>query len=263
METKTIDLLDLLKQILHKWKTLIIVMAVCCLALTLFGTVRSVVQVQEIRTAYEQQQAAGGPVEGEALIVVPKVVWVDPFNVIIGLLLGAIGVAAVVTVHYVLSRNLRVKEDMQNLFGVTVLGSIYREKESEEQKNRIDIWVDNLFREKRTPEFEMANVDMMCTDIRLFAQKIHVNKLFLTSSCKDEDTRQAIAMFQHKLNGAVDEVVAGNSVIDEPLALEQMVHADGVVLFEKVGASTYRDIKREIAYCKRYQIAIVGCAVIE
>ena len=52
-------------------------------------------------------------------------------------------------------------------------------------------------------------------------------------------------------------------MIYDPNSLQCMVGADGVVLFERMDHSPYAEIEKELEICKRYNVPVIGCVVIE
>ena len=260
MDNTTIDLKDLIRRILMKWRLLLIFMLVGAVLVTLWGGFNSYTKAEEAKIALEQQEAAGGPAQGEKPVVVPEVVWVSPMNIVLGLFLGAAGVAGVVAVIYVLSPKLRVSGDLFEMFGVPVIGSIYMPLK---KNTKIDRWILGLFRKSPSWFTDDMRVSMMCTDVTLAAAKHEVKHLHLTSSCPDKFVVKTLSLFYKNLQGSAERVSCGNSVVYNSEALEQMAAADGVVLVERVDISTYDDIRKEIYFCNRYQIPVLGCIVIE
>lgn len=51
--------------------------------------------------------------------------------------------------------------------------------------------------------------------------------------------------------------------IYSPKALETMLNSEGIVLVERIGKSKFVDINKELEYCKRYDIPVLGCVIIE
>lgn len=104
---------------------------------------------------------------------------------------------------------------------------------------------------------------MICTDIKLAVKKAGIKNIFLTGVCGDAQTEELKKLFEDKLKTAMEEVSCGKSVVYNPDALERLAEAGGVVLFERVDVSAYSDIAKELELCKRYEIPVIGCVVVE
>ena len=72
----TVDIKDLLLRICLKWRLILIWMLAGCVLFSGYGLIQSAREVSTARHHLEEQMAAGGPIEGEELIIVPKLqIW--------------------------------------------------------------------------------------------------------------------------------------------------------------------------------------------
>lgn len=258
MEDMDISVKDLIRRILLKWRGLLVWMFIFGVLLTVFGGVQSYREVQNAQLLYDQQAAAGGPAEGETWVVVPQVQWFSVSKLVMGVLVGAVVVCIVVLVRYLMAANLRVKEDMKEAFGVTLLGAVC-DKEAHDKKNKVDALIEQFFYPQKEGFSQDAQIDMICTDIKLAMKKANMKNIFLTGACDDAQAEE----WKVLLAGKLDHVDCGKSVVYNPQSLETLVESDGVVLVERVDASAYVDIQKELEFCERYEIPVIGCIVIE
>lgn len=263
MEEMTIDLKNLVYRILKKWRQLVLVMLICAAVFTLVGGVNSIVARNEAKAKLEAQMAAGGPAEGEQLVVVPALQLVSVTNIVLGAFVGAFVICGWVAVPYFVSGKLRTKGDMKDGFGVTLLGSVRRTKVKEQKFDKVDRWLEKTFFSEKEGFSEADRIGMICTDIKLAAQRAQMKKLYLTGAADDSECKELMELLSGKLEDSLGEVSYGKSVVYDAGSLEILVESDGVVLVERVDASDYADIERELEFCKRYEIPVIGCVVVE
>lgn len=258
----TIDMRDFVRRVLLKWRVLVICMLVACVVLTVIGGIQSFSAAKEAQAALEAQQAAGGPGEGQAWVVVPAVVWVNPVQMVLGLLLGAVAVAADEFVKYVFSPKLRVVDDLSEVFGVPVLGELTLALGGKE-KNKIDGLINKLFEDNKSHLTNEQQNMMACAEIRLITQKNNYKNIYLIGATSNKHMDKLKASFAEKLKNNVPGVRWGQSPVADPANLEQLAMADAVVLFERVDDSDYWAIQKELEYCRRYNTAVIGCVVVK
>jgi len=255
-----IDIKDLVRRVLLKWRIILIFMLFGAVLITVLGGYRSYSTASTLQKAFDIQQAAGGPVEGETLIVVPPVVWIAPSNIFLGLLLGAIGAITFFFVIYVFSPKLRSVADVTNVYGIPVLGVVSKKTS---KSHKIDLLIADLFSSDPAWFTEKMRISMMCTEIMLAAKKESATKLFLSTTHQDEDIYKAMSVVYNNFQESNLSVSCGKSVVYYSQSLKKMAESDGVILFEKIDASTYEDIRKEISFCDRYQIPVLGCIVVK
>jgi len=246
-----------------KWKLLIVVMLVSCLVVTLLGGFRSFSAAQSAQAALEAQQAAGGPAEGQGWVEVPNVVWVSPIHAVLGLMLGAVIVIVFQFIKYMMISKLRVTSDLAEAFHVPVLGTLRLSFGGKGKQSKIDVKINKLFLTGETHLSNEQQSKMICTDIKLAAQKENLRSIYLTGAVDDKHMDRLKAKFVDNLKDLLPQVQWGKSPVCNPESLENLVAADGVVLFEKIDSSNYCDIQKVLEYCKRYNIPVIGCVVIE
>lgn len=261
MRNAEINLKDLMKKIFQQWRILLIAMLVCALAFTVVGGIMSQQKAAEAEKALEEQMANGGPAEGEELIVVPKVVFVSPMNIVIGLVAGAVIVALCVAVVYALSSKLRCSSDMAQGFGVSVIG-VHKLERKKRFLGGLDHVIDVWFLEGKNIPADV-NAQIIKTDIFLAAKKKGIQNVCFTGNVKKDDVKAIVQGFKTSNEEADIKVVFEELAIYSPKALEKMLNSEGVVLFEKIGKSAFVDIQKELAYCERYNIPVLGCVVVD
>lgn len=261
MNNLEINLKDLMKKILKQWRVLLISMLVCAILAMLVGGLMSQQKADEAEKALAEQIANGGPKEGEEEIVVPEVVFVSATNIVIGVVIGIVLVAGCVTVGYAMTSKLRCSSDMVDGFSVSVIGIVKLERKKK-WFGFMDRAIESWFREGTKIPAE-TNTKIISTDIALSMKKKGIQTICFTGNAKRETIQPIVQTLRTTDKEKLLTINFEELAIYSPKALETMLNAEGVLLFERVGKSKFADISKELEYCKRYDIPVLGCVVIE
>lgn len=250
-----INLKDLTKKVLLQWRLIVIGVLILAVALTVFGAVQSKTAADKAEAKLEQQVADGVP-EAER-VVVPKVTVVSPKMLLIGAVLGFLAAVGVVGVQYVLSGKLRCASDLADGLSVSVLGTVSIGPKKKAFLDFVDRAIERLFDGRRISE--ETKIRIIATDIAMAAKSKGISSLYFTGNGFGEIADSVAAAL--KDNDV--KIASGELAIYSPEKLAEMLGSTGVVLFERVGISGFSDIKKELAYCERYSIPVIGSVVIE
>ncbi len=189
------------------------------------------------------------PAEEPAVVSSPKVLNIR--YILLGLFLGLVAACAWILLRYILAPNLRVKDDLEEVYHFPLLGSLPAgDKKSFLNRDAGD---------KYTPEERM---EMICAGIRIAAEKENMRSVYLTGTAGDDESKQVIEKIQESLQGQGVTVSSGRSVVCDPASLEAMTASDGVVFVERIDHSPYADMKKETEFCDMYHIPVIGAVVI-
>ena len=94
-------------------------------------------------------------------------------------------------------------------------------------------------------------------------QKKGIQTVFFTGNTGKEPVRPVIQALKSFDKEKQLKINFEELAIYSPTALETMLRTEGVVLFERIGKSKFADISKELEYCKRYDIPVLGCVIIE
>jgi hypothetical protein len=249
-----INLKDLSKKVLLQWRLILVGVLVMAIASTLLGAVFSKRQADEIAAERKEQISLGVP--EEELPVVPKVTLISPKMLVLGTVLGFLAAAGVVSGDYVLTGKLRGETDLTDGYSLPVLGTV-----SFSPKKRrfdcVDRFIKTLYRQKNLPRETV--VQLIATDIVMTAEKKGITSLYFTGN--------AFGSFADELSEALKGsglmISIGEKAIYSPDLLREMLGSGGVVLLERVEYSAFSDIARELSYCERYSIPVLGAVVID
>lgn len=177
---------------------------------------------------------------------------------IVGVIFGVFIACMFVAINYILSGKLRTAVDMEKMYGLRNLGIIYDKR----KKNYIDELVKLIFEGKKSLEPE-KQIEIICAEIRISAQKKGLQNLYITGSSVGEETEKIYAEVCKNLEKVFEKVEYGMSILANPDSMQKMAEADGVILIEKIDSSIYNDMKKEIEITIASQTPIVGSVVIE
>ena len=249
-----INLKDLAKKIILQWRLLMIGILVLAVTLAIYGGVQSVRAADEAKITYQEQKDNGVPPADR--IKIPKVSFASPKWIGIGAALGLVVASGVIAVEYVVSGKLRSAGDLSDGCSVSVLGIV-----APKEKKRFFGFVDR-FLAKLLGAGKVARetkLRIIATDIAMAAKAKGLNTVYFTGNAFAEIPDEVAKA----MKGSGVKVSVGELAIYSPERLAEMLASDGVVLFERVGYSAYGDIQKELAYCDRYSIPVIGSVVIE
>lgn len=179
----------------------------------------------------------------------------------LGLLIGLILVIVCMAIGYACRRKLRVKEDVEELYQVPLLGFLDADKKGR-LNGPVCRGINKLFYRRDAKLSREERMRMICAGIRLAAEKAGMQSVYLTGSAGDAESEQLMEWLSKQLKDSVAAVSYGKSIVYDPESLEKMTESDGVVLIERVDTSTYTDIERETELCSTYEVSVIGGIVI-
>ncbi|MDO4460277.1 MAG: hypothetical protein Q4C42_09440 [Clostridia bacterium] len=180
----------------------------------------------------------------------------DIIFVILGFIGGVVIVCGVYFLIYIFGRNIRNEDDIREVFGVRVLGTV-NAGEKKKLFGFIDRWLGKLFYKRRYVYSNEERYEMITSGARISMAKNNLSKVFVTGVSADEDSRK----FAEKLAETLG-ANSGKSVLDDPVSLEKMSESDGIVLVERIGESSFDDIRKELELVKENNIKVIGAVVI-
>ncbi len=190
----------------------------------------------------EEETAEEESAEEENVVSPPEIIrW---RFIILGLILGIILACGYIFIRYILAKNLRVKEDLEDTYHVPMLG--YLPPDGKRQR---------FTREER--------MEMICAGIRVAIQKAGLKSVYLTGTAGDGESDQIMEQIEAALADSGAQISSGRDVSCDPASLEQMTASDGVVFVERIDRSPYADIQKEVELCQMYNVPVIGSVVIE
>lgn len=155
----------------------------------------------------------------------------------IGMFMSVLLLAFMIAVKYILTPTLKTEDDIRRAFQIPIIGTIRRGHDN--------------------------SVSLVYSEISAFAKKTEAKNFYLVSSSDDEVTIASRDKIRSMFDGKELSVLSMESMLIDPIAIDEMVASDGVVLFERIGKSFYEDIAREIELCKNLGVQIIGTVIIK
>lgn len=259
MEDYALDVKDVLYRIVLKWRQMLVAFVVVG---ALFGVVSGVKSFQDVKnaeTALAEQNKQGGPKEGEEHVVVPELKIINVTNIIVGGFIGAFVIAMIPVCSYMLSSRLRHEDDMTGIYELHSIASYPNYKRLCKKNSKVDSAICKVFwkNELRVTDKEQMNVAV--TDcVMSMAQKGYKSICFISSVSGEFEHVSEIV---DKLSQVVDACVLEKSILSSAKSLQSVQKYDCVVLVEKLDQSYYEDIIRELEYCERFNVPVLGSIV--
>ncbi len=201
---------------------------------------------------------ANTPIDATEPIVETKTVRIiDKKFIFIGLFGGLLVAVLWYAILYILSSKLHTANDMRDAFKVTVLGEMGQIGTSK----GLDKFISRIFGEDNLlPEDEQ--LQLISSEVRISAEKTNTSKVQIIGVSDDVISENASLKIKDSLRGGALIVRCGKSVICDPEAMNMLADSDAVVLVEKIGASSYADIARELEMCSKFGVKVLGAVVL-
>lgn len=181
--------------------------------------------------------------------------------ILLGIFIGLVICVGWLCVHYICSGTLQMNNDIQEGFGLSVIGTV--KSEATKKHNVIDNFIEWIFRKKGMQFTQEEQIRMAGAAIRIAAEKNDMKKLYISSAANNEITKQLEKELVSLLKKQGVDVENGVSIVYDPESLERMSNCDGTVLVESTGQSLYKDILTEKRLCEGSHVPIIGVVVIE
>ena len=259
MEDYEIDLKDMLYRIVLKWRQMLAASLVCGVLFGVFSAVKSYQSVKNAEVALVEQKKQGGPKEGEELVVVPELKIVNTTSIMLGGFVGAMVIAMIPVMGYITSKKLRYKDDLKDLFDVYTIASYPNYQRLCKKDSKVDRAICRFFWEDEVRITDKEQIGVAVTDcIMAMAQKGYKSICFIRSNSSDFSYEKEIF---DKVSQVVDTCVLEDSIVTSAKSLQSIQKYDCVVLVEKIDQSYYEDIIRELEYCERFNVPVLGSIV--
>lgn len=176
----------------------------------------------------------------------------------VGIFLSCVWLA----ICFILNGRIKDVRELQELYGLSIFGSISTENQKKRFLTGIDRWLDSLHRKgKWIPEEQQ---EVLLTNLELACKRENAEKLFviLSAQLSQNDSRLLEALKQ-KLEKKGIGIVLGKDVLHNAELLEQMAEIGQAVLVEKAEVSSYTEIEQELTLCAQHQINVLGAIGLE
>lgn len=157
---------------------------------------------------------------------------------ILGILFGIALPCAGIGFRYMLSDRLHSSRDLRDS-SLNVLGTYNQQA-------------------KHRPE-----LDRILMDIQALAGEAQLTSVYMNALSDDDLSRQVTDEYARALSEAGLSANAGTGVAECATELKKMIASKGCVLVAEVGKATFQQLEQQLELCARFQVAVLGCIVIE
>ena len=186
-------------------------------------------------------------------IVVPTVQHINLKFIILGIALGLVFPCGCIFLKYLLSSKIRVPEEVENVFGLTVLGHIT------DQTAKCPTIFKKYYHHLTSEE----QMKLIVSEIHVIAEKEELKKIFITTSAMTERSKCICEEISRAVNEIGVECSFEKSVLFDPQAVKTMANADGVIFVEQIDISRYEEIAKEKEISIQSHIKSLGVVVVE
>lgn len=184
--------------------------------------------------------------------------------IIVGLFAGAFLAVCWYIFIYVIDRYLKNEDEVEDYLEVPVLGTIPSEKTIRLKNNLIDRTIYKIFK-KGNNLSEEENIQLICSNILLYAKMKNINNILITSVVDSEFIEKIKKQIGDSVQKEETEFkcTVGKSIIQNVESLNALASSDGVIFVEEVGNSDFEDMGKEVSICLKNNMTIIGAVVVD
>ncbi len=281
MKEREISLIDLIADFLAHWRKILLLVLLGAVLGGVFGYISNVntnkeqvanlAEAKETLAEYNATIAAGGAVDAkkitEVQTIIDKGVTVYPGLSVKHIMLFAILLvfvyAFIFFMLYVMNDKVRVNDELDELYDIPQFGLILRGKKFSKVFGKLDRLIYNMkFRGRQLPT-EVKALKLAYVSVKLAAMKDGYEKVSLMG-CDIKGLSQHVC---DQLTGALEkeniQVEVLNDVLYEAQTMNKLKNTQCVVLVERIGSTTYKEIYKELEMLKRLEIPVLGGILVE
>ena len=181
--------------------------------------------------------------------------------IVLGAVAGAFLACIYEAIMYLFSTKLRRKEDLEEVYGTTILGCLESKEKGEKVLAGVDKFLYTLLNGKSKNANEEIQ-ELICTNVEVICEKNDIHSLCFIGSINDTEAEQMKQNLCEKLADKIESVQYAGSVVSDAESLSEMTKADAVIIVEKEEESKTSDIKRQIELCELHGVHIIGSVVL-
>lgn len=195
-------------------------------------------------------------------LVKPQIPLIHKKYIALGLVAGLFLSACLYAVLYIFGKRLHTIRDLQNFYGVPVLGIITNPL-NDKKKKGIDGIIYKVFKDGKIELTEEEQIQMICGGLEIVLKKNGIKRLHLTGAATTGGSKTLKQELIQRLSGKDVEITSGNSILFDHASLMELSDAEGTILIEEIDVSLFDDIQKELDLCKEYKVPVLGAVVME
>ncbi len=220
----------------------------------------------EYLLAEAEEQAAAQSETGllgqPELTAVPEKPSVSIKYVIAGAFLGIVLAAGCAGLLYILDNHLHRSGELQEMYGVEILGSFTVDRGKKRMFGFIDRFIRRLRRRGERELSEEENLRMTAASIKMSLKRSGGTRLLFIGCGCSEETAAFTDNIRKELAKDGISVRCEKDLIYHGDCAAKLQDADSVVLVETLGRTTYQETEKEISLCHKGELPIIGAIVI-
>lgn len=195
--------------------------------------------------------------------VIPVKASISKKYILLGFVAGVFLSALWIVLGYVLNKDIKNADEIQEMYGIRILGML---EEEEENKKRflsgVDRWLETKQKKEKWTLEEQR--ELIITNLSLTCKKENFSKVLITSSLHlSEKDKENIYFFIEKLEALGIHAVLEENMMRNVKAFEQMSEIENVVLVEKTEVTTYEALEKQLTICSQQGARILGIIILE
>lgn len=183
--------------------------------------------------------------------------------IIMGAVLFAFIYAFYICLQSITNNKVKVKDDLQDVFGISQLGIIYKDPQNRRLFSFVDYWVMRLYYRNRRKFDKKDSLEYTKVAIQMAVRKNALNQIFFVGCGMTEETKRLSHLLKDELKENNIEVEIADNILYNAQSMKKMENAKAVVLVETVGKTMHQEILQEIQILNRQNIIILGGIIVE
>lgn len=157
---------------------------------------------------------------------------------LVGIVFGIVLPCVWIVLRFIMSDRLRSKEELSES-GLNVIG---------------------IYSDGKTTD---AELERSCMDVQVLVSANNLETVFLNLLHDDEISQKAAEGYEKSLRKAEILSEFGSNVYESAEQLKKMIAKKSCILVAEAGKTTFSQLEQQQELCRRFQVCVLGCIVIE
>ena len=183
---------------------------------------------------------------------------------LIGAVVGLFLYAALICVQYLMNSTLKRSDDLNQLYGLSMLGRVTLPKESKKLPfQQVDDFILSVRDRNKKLLTEAQAAELAYTQTALLAKKTDVHRICMVGACLKDETLRICEELKAKLERDGFQISILTDVLYNAQSAEKLGENEAAVFVETVAGTRYEQMDEELAILKRLGIPALGCITVE
>ncbi len=182
---------------------------------------------------------------------------------IVGVMAGFFLVGAWIVLMMIFSTKLQKSEEIQNIYGIHMLGEIKIPDQKKRFLASIDRLLLSLKNKGKKKIGQEQQIKVIATKIALSCKQRGVSSIYMTGSEYEKADKTIMEQLKREFRAQDIEVNDGGNMAYDASSLKSGIENGTLLLVEQIGISAYREIEDELKLIKEHHGALLGVIVLE